>query len=100
MKQTFVVMSTSQNFWLKSWYLKSRPTCRKQVVRPRHEAPQGQSVARPRILLLIILVKNKKNDVKETNGNMYNPMFWKKLQGSNQLESKQLQKENLQFQKV
>ena len=31
---------------------------------------------------------------------MYNPMFWKKLQGSNQLESKQLQKENLQFQKV
>ena len=31
----------------KSWFPKGGPTCRRQVVNPWHQTPQGQSVAKP-----------------------------------------------------
>ena len=31
----------------KIWFPKGGPTCRRQVVNPRYQMPQGQSVAKP-----------------------------------------------------
>ena len=36
---------------------KSGPTCRRQVVNPRHQTPQGQSVAKPETPLQNIQVE-------------------------------------------
>ena len=36
---------------------KGGPTCRRQVVNPRHQTPQGQSVAKPETPLQNILVE-------------------------------------------
>ena len=36
---------------------KGEPTCRRQVVKPRHQTPQGQSVAKPETPLQNIQVE-------------------------------------------
>ena len=38
----------------KIWFPKGGPTCRRQVVNPRHQTPQGQSVAKPETPLQMI----------------------------------------------
>ena len=49
---------------LKSRFPKSGQAHNRQVVNPRHQTPQGQSVAKP-----------------ETDGATLNPIFWRKVQG-------------------
>ena len=41
----------------KSQFPKDGPTCRRQVVNPRHQTPQGQSVAKPETPLQNIQVE-------------------------------------------
>ena len=41
----------------KIWFPKGGPTCRRQVVNPQHQTPQGQSVAKPETTLQNIQVE-------------------------------------------
>ena len=50
------VKSTAQLLF-KIRFPKGGPTCRRQVVNPRHQTPQGQSVAKPETPLQNILVE-------------------------------------------
>ena len=50
------VKSTAQLLF-KIRFLKGGPTWRRQVVNPRHQTPQGQSVAKPEIPLQNIQVE-------------------------------------------
>ena len=59
---------------------KSGPTYRGKVVNPRHQTPQGQSVAKPGTALNYILV-GYKHDIKESKGNKFNPIFKENIQG-------------------
>ena len=48
---------------------KSGPLYRRQAVHPPHETPQGDSVAKPGTLRLIILSSVYESDMKEVHGN-------------------------------
>ena len=60
---------------------KGGPTCRRQVVNPRHQTLQGASVAKPGTPLQNIPVELARCDIKGSDGTMLNPIFWKKVQG-------------------
>ena len=45
-KKIYYVKPTAQLLF-KIRFPKDGPTCRRQVVNPRHQTPQGQSVAKP-----------------------------------------------------
>ena len=51
------------------------------MVNPRHQTPQGQSVAKPGTPLWKILVGNVRMNTKESDGNMFNPIFKENAQG-------------------
>ena len=53
---------------------KSGLLCRRQVVHPRPQTPQGESVAKPEKPLLVILCKACKYEV---HGNLFSPLFEK-----------------------
>ena len=57
------------------------PACRRQVVNPRHQTPQGQSVAKPETPLQNIQGWVARRYIKGSDGVMLNPIFWKKVQG-------------------
>ena len=48
-----------------------------QVVNPRHRTPQRQSVAKP----IEYPSRKCKHDIKESKGNMFNPLFKENVQG-------------------
>ena len=77
-------MSNLQPNWcFQNRFPKCRPTCRRQVVNPRHQTLQGQSVAKPETPLQNIEYRNwlARCDIKGSDGTMLNQMFWKKVQG-------------------
>ena len=76
---------------LKSRFPKGRPACKRQVFNPRHQTPQGKSVAKPETPLQNIQVGVAWCDIKGSDGTMLNPIFWKKVQGQNIRESERLQ---------
>ena len=45
------------------------------------QTPQGQSAAKPETPLQNIQVRVARCDIKESDGTMLNPIFWKKVQG-------------------
>ena len=63
----------------KKRFPKGGPTCRRQVVNPRHQRSQGHSVAKPQTPLQNSWVA--RCDIKGSDGTMLNPIFWKKVQG-------------------
>ena len=54
---------------------KSELSCRRQVVHPRPQTPQGESVAKPETPLLIILSITCKSDMQEVHCNLFSPFF-------------------------
>ena len=56
---------------LKIYKPKSGPSCRRQVVHPRPQTPQWESVAKPGTPLLIILSVVCKSDIQEVHGNLF-----------------------------
>ena len=67
-------------YWLvPTLILKCEPnsglSCRRQVLRPRPQTPQGESVAKPETSLLIILSTACKYEV---HGNLFSPLFEKR----------------------
>ena len=60
---------------------KSGLSSRRQVVHPRPQTPQGESVAKPGTLLLIILSVVCKFDLQEVHNNLFNPLFKKNVRG-------------------
>ena len=58
---------------------KGGPTCRRQVVNPRHQTPQKQSVAKPEAPLHPSWVA--RCDIKGSVSTVLNPIFSKKVQG-------------------
>ena len=51
------------------------------MVHPQRQTPQGESVAKPETLLLIVLSTVCKYDIKEVIGNQSNPFFKKRVYG-------------------
>ena len=62
---------------------KGGPTCRRQVVNPRHQTPQRQSAAKPETPLQNIQVEqlDLRCDIKGSVSTVLNPIFSKKVQG-------------------
>ena len=60
----------------KNRFPKGGPTCRRQVVNPRHQTPQGQSNSPAEYPSWVA-----RCDIKGSDGTMLNPIFWKKVQG-------------------
>ena len=54
---------------------KSGATYRRQVVNPRHQTPQGKAVAKPATSPAEYPSWEHKLDIKESYGNMFNPIF-------------------------
>ena len=54
---------------------KDGPTFRNQMVNPRHQPPQRQSVAKPGYPHVKYPSRESKHDIKESEGNMFNPIF-------------------------
>ena len=59
---THYVKPTAQLLF-ESRFLKGGPTCRRQVVNPRHQTPQGQSVAKPETPLQNIQVESDRSSL-------------------------------------
>ena len=57
---------------------KSGLSCRRQVVHPRPQTPQGESVAKPETPLLIMLSIACKHEV---HGNFFSPLFEREVRG-------------------
>ena len=68
-------MSNLQTYYHFKLDLKKGPKYTGQVVSPRHQTPQGQSVAKPGTPCRI------KHDIEESKGNMCNPLFKENVQG-------------------
>ena len=51
------------------------------MVNPRHQTPQGQSFAKPAIPFVEYSIRECKHDRKESDGNMFNPIFKETVQG-------------------
>ena len=64
----------------KSRFPKGGPTCRRQVVDPRHQTPQG-SVGKPETPPAEYPSWVARCDIRGSDGTMLNPTFWKKVQG-------------------
>ena len=60
---------------------KSGPTYWGQVVNPRHQTPQGQSVAKDWTSPVEYPSRECKHDTKESKGNVFNPIFKENVQG-------------------
>ena len=56
-RYTIHYVTPTAQLLLKNWFPKGGPTCRRQVVNPRHQTPQGQSVAKPEFPLQNIQVE-------------------------------------------
>ena len=58
-KKRFIIhyVKPTAQLLFKIRFSKSGPTCRRQVVNPRHQTPQGQSVAKPETPLQNIQVE-------------------------------------------
>ena len=80
MKKLFPIVSTLQTHYQFKLDVKNGPTHRRQVVNPRHQTPQGYSVAKPGTPLKNILIGNL-NIKNESEGNMSNPIFKEKVKG-------------------
>ena len=53
------------------------------MVNPRHQTRQGQSVAKPGTPSVEYHSRECKHDIKESEGNMFNPIFKDNVQGGN-----------------
>ena len=60
------------------WFPKDAPTYRWQMVNPRHQTPQGQSVANSSVGYPS---RESKHEIKESEGHMFNPIFKGNAQG-------------------
>ena len=71
-------LTPSYQTYIPTLKLKCEPnsglSCRRQVVHPRPQTPQGESIAKPETPLLIILSKACKYEV---HGNLFSPLFEK-----------------------
>ena len=69
------IMSNLQhNCCFKNWFPKGGPTCRRQVVNPRHQTPQGQSVAKPETPHAEYPSRVARCDIKGSDCTMLNPI--------------------------
>ena len=76
-------------------FLKIGPTYREQVVNPRHQTPQGRSVAKPGTPLPVEYPSREcKYDIKESNGNMFNQYSRRMSRGGNIQGVAHLQNQN------
>ena len=84
-KYTIHYVKPTAQLLYKNRFPKCGPTCRRQVVNPRHQTPQGQSVARPETPLQNSRSWVARFDIVGSDGTMMNQIFWKKVQGQNHL---------------
>ena len=76
LKYTLHYVTPAAQLLFKNWFPKGGPTCRRQVVNPRHQTSQGQSFAKSEYPSWVA-----RCDIKGSDGTMLNPIFWKKVQG-------------------
>ena len=77
------LQSIMSNLQSNTVFLNRFQTYRKQVVNPRHQTPQEQSVAKPKVSPVEYPSWVSRCDIKWSTGTMLNPIFWKKIQGQN-----------------
>ena len=84
-KIRFVIhyVKSTAHLLFKIRFPKGGPTCRRQVVNPRHQTPQGQSVARPKKSPAEYPGWVARCDIKGSVSTVLNPIFSKKVQGQN-----------------
>ena len=83
LRYTIHYVKPTAQLLLKSRFPKGGPTCRRQVVNPRQQTSQRQSVAKHETLMQNIQVEwiDDRCDIKGSDGTMLNPIFWKKVHG-------------------
>ena len=81
-KITFIIhcIKPTVQLLFKIRFPKGGPTCRRQVINPRHQTPQGQSVAKPETPLQNICSWVARYDIKGSVSTVLNPIFSKKVQ--------------------
>ena len=85
MKTYYPLCQSAAQLLFKSRSPKGGPTCRRQAVNPRHQTPQGQSVAKPETPLQNIQSWLAGCDIKGSDDTILNPVFWKTIQGQRHL---------------
>ena len=81
-RYTVNYVKTTAQLLFKSRFPKVGPTCRRQVVNPRHQTPQGQSCSckawnSPTEYPSWVA----RCDIQGSDDTMLNPIFWQKVQG-------------------
>ena len=81
MKIYYQYVKPTAQLVFKNRFPKGRPTCRRQVVNPRHQTSQGQTSCKAWNSLAEYPSWVARCDLKGFDGTMLNPIFWKKVQG-------------------